>query len=307
MRKTREKKAQSAIEFMILVGAVILFFISFLFVIQGNLTDKFREEYNVAIYDIASIVQDELNLARNSADGYLREFVLPERVISLEYSIIIVDDSVYINTIDNQYTVSLPVPVIAGGVQKGINVGRKDNGVIYFNVEPYCGDGFTRSVGEQCDDGKYCEDDSACTEDGDCSKIGDELCSPRNADGCSSTCALEICGNGIIGYSDPGGGYIIEICDDGNTNDGDGCSASCKRTSGWICENPGQPCRLTQCNNDCDDDGDGKCDYDGHTPCNDCLWLASSPQGAGEIIFLAPSWDVDCEDIDDDCEFMLCA
>jgi cysteine-rich repeat protein len=41
-----------------------------------------------------------------------------------------------------------------------------------------------------------------------------------DGDGCSANCTREACGNGII---DPN-----EQCDDGNTANGDGCSASCK-------------------------------------------------------------------------------
>ena len=42
------------------------------------------------------------------------------------------------------------------------------------------------------------------------------------------------CGNGIL---DPG-----EQCDDGNTNNGDGCSATCQIETGWQCPAPGQVC-----------------------------------------------------------------
>ena len=52
------------------------------------------------------------------------------------------------------------------------------------------------SAAEQCDDGN--------TDDGD---------------GCSSTCKLEYCGNGVL---DAG-----ELCDDGNRADDDGCAADC--------------------------------------------------------------------------------
>ena len=42
------------------------------------------------------------------------------------------------------------------------------------------------------------------------------------------------CGNGIL---DPG-----EQCDDGNTNNGDGCSATCQLETGWCLPMPGQTC-----------------------------------------------------------------
>ena len=67
-----------------------------------------------------------------------------------------------------------------------------------------------------------------------------EVCDDGNTvggDGCSADCkSLEICGNARL---DPG-----EVCDDGNTVGGDGCSADC--TSLEICGNaivdPGEQC-----------------------------------------------------------------
>jgi len=44
-----------------------------------------------------------------------------------------------------------------------------------------------------------------------------------NGDGCSADCrSNETCGNGVVDV------IKGEVCDDGNTNSGDGCSADCK-------------------------------------------------------------------------------
>jgi len=61
-----------------------------------------------------------------------------------------------------------------------------------------CGNGLT-DVGEQCDDGN-----------------------PFSGDGCSSSCELEYCGDGIIQPE------LGEACDDGNVITGDGCSLACQ-------------------------------------------------------------------------------
>lgn len=63
---------------------------------------------------------------------------------------------------------------------------------------PVCGNG-CKEQGEECDDGNT-----------------------SNGDGCSSTCKLEKCGDGIVQPA------LGEQCDDGNTNNGDGCSDSCQ-------------------------------------------------------------------------------
>jgi cysteine-rich repeat protein len=56
-----------------------------------------------------------------------------------------------------------------------------------------------------------------------------------------------------------GGGYVPQIyhyepCDDGNVVPGDGCSATCEVEAGYLCEQPGAPCRLPRC-------GDGLIDF----------------------------------------------
>ena len=129
------KKAQSAIEFMILVGAVILFFISFLFVIQGNISGKVVENRNLVVKEIAFTVVDELNLAMNSVDGYSRKFTLPEKIINEDYIISIEDGFVYVRTLDEAYTISLPVGGnVIGQPVLGENVISRQGGLIYLNI-----------------------------------------------------------------------------------------------------------------------------------------------------------------------------
>jgi cysteine-rich repeat protein len=53
----------------------------------------------------------------------------------------------------------------------------------------------------------------------------------NNGDGCSSTCQNEFCGDGNTQ------GGLSEQCDDGNTNNGDGCSSTCQTESAGSCYN----------------------------------------------------------------------
>ena len=66
------------------------------------------------------------------------------------------------------------------------------------------------------------------------SECGDGICSLP--DETNESCRIDCgCGNGIINPK-------WEICDDGNTVSGDGCSDSCFiETSGSICIYPDQP------------------------------------------------------------------
>ncbi|MCA9770837.1 MAG: DUF4215 domain-containing protein [Myxococcales bacterium] len=91
-----------------------------------------------------------------------------------------------------------------------------------------CGDG-TRQGAEECDDGNNRNDDG-CSATCLIEECGDgivqpslgETCDDGNTaggDGCAGDCTAEACGNGTL---DEG-----EQCDDGNFTDGDGCSAAC--------------------------------------------------------------------------------
>ncbi|HVY30124.1 MAG TPA: DUF4215 domain-containing protein [Polyangiaceae bacterium] len=109
-------------------------------------------------------------------------------------------------------------------------------------VASVCGD---KSVdaGEGCDDGGTCvggtKAGTACTADATCT--GGGKCLPVAGDGCGATCQPEptvtvgpaptvnvFCGDGLKTGT--------EVCDDGNTTDGDGCQADCKSvTTGFNC------------------------------------------------------------------------
>jgi cysteine-rich repeat protein len=148
-----------------------------------------------------------------------------------------------------------------------------------------CGDGFTdgylASDGtwhyEQCDDGNSTSGDgcsAACEPEPGfmCYTPGEPCKDVACGDGAVDAYYVLIEGNagsagtggtfgagGAFGQAGAGPtgpyiGYAYEGCDDGNTVNGDGCTAACEPESGWICEQPGQPCRRPRC-------GDGFVDF----------------------------------------------
>ena len=127
------KKAQSAIEFIILVGAVMFFFVAFMIAIQGNIGQKLIENRNFAIQEVALNVQNELNLAAKASDGYVREFEVPLKAAGLDYDIVINEDVVYINSTSGKYAAAFPVAVVTGNLQKGTNIIKKENGEVLLN------------------------------------------------------------------------------------------------------------------------------------------------------------------------------
>jgi cysteine-rich repeat protein len=60
----------------------------------------------------------------------------------------------------------------------------------------------------------------ACLDDGDCAE--EQFCSPRFTSGLGTCLPDPVCGDGQLGE-------VGEACDDGNTEDGDTCSADCQR------------------------------------------------------------------------------
>ncbi|MCK4553333.1 hypothetical protein KAT80_03955 [Candidatus Pacearchaeota archaeon] len=98
------------------------------------------------------------------------------------------------------------------------------------------------SLGYECGNHTICGNSTNC---GDC--LSEEIC--------NATWQCEIsCGNGDI---NPG-----EECDDGNTDDGDGCSSTCTIEVGWNCT--GEPSICIYC------DYDNICDGDEDCLCSDC-------------------------------------
>jgi cysteine-rich repeat protein len=97
---------------------------------------------------------------------------------------------------------------------------------------------------------------------------GPEICDDGNTvsgDGCSSQCIPEVCGDGIV---EPG----TEECDDGNTFSGDGCDGSC------VCEPDICGDGALQCGESCDDGNTVECDGCG----SDCQHVDCCGNGSVE-------------------------
>lgn len=149
----------------------------------------------------------------------------------------------------------------SSGVEMSTSGGSNDT----TGPGPSCGDGVL-DPGEACDDGNAADDDAcrntcvvAACGDG-VVQVGVEACDDGNAadnDACRNTCVAAACGDGVVQmgveFCDEGpqngmyehcavdcskqgpscGDKVVdanagETCDDGNKQDGDGCSAMCK-------------------------------------------------------------------------------
>ena len=100
----------------------------------------------------------------------------------------------------------------------------------------YCGDGLFEQIDR--DNGEECDGNGTDTS--------------ADYNGCTLECKRSFyCGDGQITHE--------ETCDDGNPDDGDGCSAQCKTEDGYFCETAGSPCVSLNCGNDTLDEGE-QCD-----------------------------------------------
>jgi len=127
------KNSQSAIEFLFLIGFVMFFFTVFFLIIQKDNADKIRERKEIAVREMALDVQNEINLAHQSLDGYSRNFNIPEKLNSLEYEINITEDMVYVRITDTREAIALPVLNVTGDLVKGTNKIKKENGEVFLN------------------------------------------------------------------------------------------------------------------------------------------------------------------------------
>ena len=134
-----------------------------------------------------------------------------------------------------------------------------------IEIAPGCGDG-TLDAGEECDDGNLLDGDGCSLScvvefcgDGVVNNAGTEECEPPDTSTCTSLCTTRapLCGDGVL--TPP------EQCEDGNTVDGDGCSATCTIEIPTGCGNG-----VIEAGEQCDDgnlaDGDGcafDCSYEG--------------------------------------------
>lgn len=129
-----EKKAQTSIEFFVLIGALFFFFIVFLALLNATLTDKNFKKKDIAINEIANALIDEINLAQESGEGYYREFRLPVTILEFNYNATLDFNSIYIISQDGKHAASFPISNVSGQpIVNNTNIIRKQNGMVLLN------------------------------------------------------------------------------------------------------------------------------------------------------------------------------
>jgi len=131
MRFKKNIKSQTGIEFIIIAGVAIFFFTLFLAGVHSeNLKIRQREE-EIIIEDIALSVKEEIDIARETSDGYKRNFSIPTTILGREYKIQIIQNKVYLET--EKYGFSTSIGEVEGEIKKGENKITRENGKVYIN------------------------------------------------------------------------------------------------------------------------------------------------------------------------------
>ena len=127
------KKSQSAIEFVILCGVIVFFLTIFLLAIGEAKGEKVKEEKRIHVQNLAYEIENEIELAAVSSEGYTRQFKIPEDIAGMVYEATITENVVYIKTIDGKYAIALPIPNVTGQINIGENIIKKENNLILIN------------------------------------------------------------------------------------------------------------------------------------------------------------------------------
>jgi len=154
-------KGQSAIEFMILLGAVIFFIVGFLIAAQISVGDRTKQNKNRVLSEVAFTLQDEILIAQGAPDGYFRLFRLSPTILTSDYTINISKTGLIgVKTDDGRYALAVSATPIMGFAKPGDNEIRSERGKVCLNVDFdacfACGDGdldggFPNYDDEECD------------------------------------------------------------------------------------------------------------------------------------------------------------
>ncbi len=128
------RHAQSSLEFVILVAAMVFFFLMILAAVSEQHGIRAEKERAFLVKDTAIGVQHELVLASGAQDGYERTFTVPPTLLNHPYNLTLVDDFVYIALANGRESLALSVPKVNGTLIIGANTIRKIDGRVFVNV-----------------------------------------------------------------------------------------------------------------------------------------------------------------------------
>lgn len=124
-------KSQVAVNFMALVGVLLVVFIIFVALYYDQVDKISRKQGYLLIEDTANTLRKELLIAADASDGYNRKFHVKTTLDGIDYNITIYEGFLDIRT--SKDSIALRIPNITGTFVKGQNKIKKQNGNIYLN------------------------------------------------------------------------------------------------------------------------------------------------------------------------------
>jgi len=117
-----------------MVGILLFVFIAFFAIISGRDAEQNEERLMIQAQDIINAVQKELVIATTVLDGYSREFLIPSKIGSHDYSIYTAgsgNTTLVLTLLNNDFTKR--IPHIIGQPKPGLNRINKTRGEVYLN------------------------------------------------------------------------------------------------------------------------------------------------------------------------------
>jgi len=127
---------QSSIEFIILVMATFVIFLSFVYLYGNKVSIISKRRTYDKVHWLCNYVRDEIDTAAMVHDGYYRNFKLPNKIYGSDYQISELrhENKVIITISCRNITYLIDVPYYEGSLVKGENTIKKIDGKIYLNL-----------------------------------------------------------------------------------------------------------------------------------------------------------------------------
>jgi hypothetical protein len=130
----KQSKAQFAIEFIVLMSFMFLIFVGFVAIVTTKITDAEDADRQEIVEEIATLLNNEIQVAKSTTDGYTRTFKLPGKIDGNVYSAEILSNrELVVNYVDKEHVSFLPDKV-CGDIFIPTNEISKENGIVCANA-----------------------------------------------------------------------------------------------------------------------------------------------------------------------------
>lgn len=133
----KKTNAQFAIEFIVLISFMFLIFLGAIAIITSKVLEAKENERQQIAKDLATLAENEIQLAKSATNGYSRTFNLPAKISGNSYTIEIIDNRElivkYPENAEDEYVLFLPEKIV-GDINPGENSIKKEDTIVYINT-----------------------------------------------------------------------------------------------------------------------------------------------------------------------------